>query len=211
MLFLRITRNCKDGKRQDVGFFVPLARWASSPHCRGMRPLEHSLLTARLRIEPVTPTLALAAEAGQRAFSQSIGAEAPADWCAGSLTLVARSHGWRVGEIAFPTRAVAIHREAGVVVGDVRFEPVQGGEGEIEIGYSIARSRRRQGYAVEATAAVIDWLFEAGGAETLIAGCDSGNLASVRTLRRLGFWLDRTPGKTFWWLRTRDIRSATSA
>lgn len=176
-----------------------------------MRPLEHALLTARLRIEPVTPALAHAAEAGQSAFSTTIGAEAPADWCAGSLTLVARSLGRRLGDAAFPTRAVAIHREEGVVVGDVRFEPTPRGEREVEIGYSIARSRRRQGYAVEATGAVIDWLFDAGGAETLIAGCDSGNVASVRTLRRLGFWLDTTPGKTFWWLLNENIRSATRA
>ena len=125
--------------------------------------------------------------------------------------LVARSLARRADATAFPTRAVAIHREDGVVVGDVRFEPTARGDGEIEIGYSIARSRRRQGYAVEATAAVIDWLFEAGGAETVIAGCDSSNVASVRTLRRLGFWLDATPGKTFWWLLTEHIRSATRA
>jgi ribosomal-protein-alanine N-acetyltransferase len=91
-------------------------------------------------------------------------------------------------------------------VGDVRFEPIPGPLGrlgsEFEIGYAVARSRRRQGYAVEAAGAVIDWLLAEGGAEAVWAGCDAANVASVRTLMRLGFLLDSTPGRTFWWVLT---------
>ena len=75
----------------------------------------------------------------------------------------------------------------------------------------VARSRRRQGYAVEAVNAVIDWLFEDAGAETILAGCDANNIASVRTLRRLGFWLDSNPGQTFWWVLAPDLRPAQRA
>ena len=160
-------------------------------------PLDHPLLTPRLRLEPVTSALAAAARAGQTAFADLIGAEAPADWCAASLSLVGRS-----SPRGAPRRAIAIHRLDGAVVGDVRFDPLPfrpgRSEGEFEIGYAVARSRRRQGYAVEAVGAVIDWLFE-GGAETIWAGCESSNVASVRTLMRLGFLLDSTPGRTFWW------------
>ena len=172
--------------------------------------LDHSLFTTRLRIEPVTPALAQAARAGQAAFADVLGADAPAEWWASSLQLLARSipETWTR---ATPTRAVAIHRAEGVVVGDVRFEPSLRAAGEFEIGYSIARSRRRQGYAVEAADAVIDWLFEDGGAESILAGCDSRNLASVRTLRRLGFWLDSNPAQTFWWVLTPDLRTSTRA
>jgi ribosomal-protein-alanine N-acetyltransferase len=91
------------------------------------------------------------------------------------------------------------------VIGDVRFEPSLRAAREFEIGYGVARSRRQQGYAVEAAGAVIDWLFDEG-AESVIAGCEAGNIASVRTLRRLGFWLDSTPGTTFWWLLRADLR-----
>lgn len=173
--------------------------------------LDRALLTPRLRLEPVTPALAAAARAGKAAFADVIGAEAPADWCAASLGLVARSvaHVW--GSAPAPTRAVAIHREDWTVIGDVRFEPSLRAPREFEIGYGVAKSRRRQGYAVEATSAVIDWLFDEGGAETVIAGCDSRNLASVRTLRRLGFWLDSTPRGAFWWHTNPELRSATRA
>lgn len=179
-----------------------------------MRPLRHPLFTARLRLEPVTPALAEAARAGGAAFAEQLGAEAPADWCAANLALVARAAHQAWGP-AIPIRAVAIHRAEGVVVGDVRFEPSAHAQaspfGEVEIGYSVARERRRQGYAAEAAGAVIDWLFAHGGAQTIIAGCDRRNLASVSTLRKLGFWLDTTPGTAFWWLLTPDLRLSAQA
>ena len=95
-----------------------------------------------------------------------------------------------------------------MVVGDIRFEPLPARPSlpasEFEIGYGVARDRRRQGYAVEAASAVVNWLFAHGGAETIWAGCNSENVASVRTLMRLGFLLDSTPGRTFWWVLTKN-------
>jgi [ribosomal protein S5]-alanine N-acetyltransferase len=173
-----------------------------------MRPLTHKLHTPRLTLEPVTPALALAAREGPAAFADVIGAHAPEDWCAGSLGLVARS------VAAAPTRAIAIHRIEGVVIGDVRFEAprrAQAELGDLEIGYAIAPTWRRQGYAVEASGAVIDWLLSEGGSRTLLAGCDKDNIASVRTLRRLGFWLDGTPGRNFWWRLNADLRLGANA
>jgi RimJ/RimL family protein N-acetyltransferase len=189
----------------------PDGRWpiAGPPRARNAQPmasLDRPLFTDRLRLEPVTVELAEAARAGGAAFAHVIGADAPADWCAASLGLVARSisHAW--GPEPAPTRAVAIHLDADVVIGDVRFEPSLRAPREFEIGYGVARSRRRQGYALEMAGAVIDWLFDEAAAETVIAGCDSRNIPSVRTLRRLGFWLDSTPGQTFWWMITAELR-----
>jgi [ribosomal protein S5]-alanine N-acetyltransferase len=173
--------------------------------------LDHPIYTPRLRLEPVTPALADAARAGQAAFADVIGAQAPTEWCAASLGLVARSinHAW--GPSPAPTRAIAILRGEEAVIGDVRFEPSLRAANEFELGYGVARSRRNQGYATEAAGAVIDWLFEEGGADSILAGCDRRNLASVRTLRRLGFWLDSNPGETFWWVLTPDLRVSPRA
>lgn len=170
-----------------------------------MVPLARPLLTPRLRIEPVTPRLAHAARQGGEAFARALGADAPADWCASSLGLVARA----ASVTAAPIRAVAVHKSDGAVVGDVRFEPC--GACRVEIGYSVAAHRRRQGFAVEATGAVIDWLFAEAGAETLVAGCDPRNLASINTLRRLGFRLDICAKNAFWWLLTEELRDAAKA
>jgi RimJ/RimL family protein N-acetyltransferase len=173
--------------------------------------LDHALYTERLRLEPVTPELAEAARAGQAAFADTIGAEAPTEWCAASLGLVARSFSQAWGPTPAPTRAIAIHAREGAIIGDVRFEPSLRAAREYEIGYGVARSRRRQGYATEAVSAVIDWLIFEAGAESIIAGCDHTNRASVRTLMRLGFWLDSNPGQTFWWVLTPDLHSAPYA
>ncbi len=174
-----------------------------------LRPLTHPLLTPRLRIEPVTPALASAARRGQRAFAEAIGAAAPIEWVASSLNQVACSAGPPA-----PTRAVAVDRRDDVVVGDVRFEAPRRDQFEladVEIGYSVAASRRRQGVAAEAAGAVIAWLFAEAGAETILAGCDKDNLASIRTLRRLGFWLDSNPGRVFWWVLERDAHLSRRA
>jgi len=173
--------------------------------------LDHPIYTQRLRLEPVTPELALAAREGQAVFADAIRAEAPTDWCAASLPLVARSVSQAWGPEPAPTRAIAILRGEDTVIGDVRFEPSLRAAREFEIGYSVARSRRRQGYAVEMTSAVIDWLFDDAGAESILAGCDNRNIASVNTLRRLGFWLDSNPDRTFWWVMTPDLRSSPRA
>ena len=78
--------------------------------------------------------------------------------------------------------------------------------GFIELGYSITSLYRRQGFASEAAGRLIDWAFEEGGVEQIIAGCDRRNRASVRTLRRLGFWLDGARGDDFWWAMSPDLR-----
>lgn len=172
-----------------------------------MRPLERPLMTPRLRLTPVTPELAAAARAGGQAFAETIGAEVPADWRNASLKLLARPP----GPTPSPIRAVIVHREDGVVIGDVRFEPVVLEPNLIELGYGIARARRRQGYAAEAAGAVLDWLFLDAGAKAAVAGCDRNNLASVRTLRKLGFWLDGSAGSAFWWTITPELRAAARA
>lgn len=173
-----------------------------------MHALNIPLLTPRLTLVPVTQRLAAAARESGEALSEALGAEVPSDWRAASLGLVGRSAqpSWNR---AAPIRAIAVHRTEGAVIGDVRFEPC--GPDEVEIGYGVAQSRRRQGYATEAAGAVIDWLFQEGGAAEIVGGCDRRNLPSVRTLRRLGFWLDGARGGAFWWLLTPELRKEATA
>jgi ribosomal-protein-alanine N-acetyltransferase len=80
-----------------------------------------------------------------------------------------------------------------------------------EIGYSVAPPWRRRGLATEGAGAVLDWLFEEAGARRALAGCDLGNRASVRTLRKLGFWLDGAAAGAFWWVITSELRRGARA
>ncbi|MEO0493983.1 MAG: GNAT family N-acetyltransferase [Actinomycetota bacterium] len=60
------------------------------------------------------------------------------------------------------------------------------GEGEIEIGYRLARRAWGHGYATAAAALARDLAFERHGAATLIAVIDPANEASVAVAARLG-------------------------
>jgi ribosomal-protein-alanine N-acetyltransferase len=60
-------------------------------------------------------------------------------------------------------------------------------DGVVEIGYSMIPDRRRRGYASEAAAALVDWARSQEDVETVVAACDRENVASIRTLERLGF------------------------
>ena len=170
-----------------------------------MTKLNRALYTPRLRLEPVTAELSAIAN-DVRALSRTLEAEIPTDWVRAGLPLVRQrlnpASAWR------PIRCVAVHRGDHVVVGDIRFERVRSGDDEdvYEIGYAIIPAYRRQGLAVEAAGRVIDWLFDEARAALVIAGCDRKNRGSVRTLRRLGFWLDGSRGSAFWWRMTAQLR-----
>lgn len=169
-----------------------------------MPPLVSPILTPRLRLEPITPALAAAARAGADALASALGASAVRDWAGASLALVGRSApDWS----AAPIRALVVRSADRSIIGDVRFEPSTRANC-LEIGYSIARSERRRGYAGEAAGAIVDWLLFEAGEKRLIAGCDRRNVGSVRVLRRLGFWLDGAERGAFWWLLTPELRAA---
>lgn len=162
--------------------------------------LSHTLRTARLRLEPVTGALTLAAGKGKAALEQALGAEVDAGWRGDHIF-----HRNRLAVDDRPRHALVIHEADRRLIGEVRFEALRHGEG-FEIGYAIVPAYRRQGYAVEATRAVIRAL-EDHGASHIIAGCDMKNVASVRTLRRLGFTLDGSIARAnaFWWVRRAPV------
>ncbi|MGE3866508.1 MAG: GNAT family N-acetyltransferase, partial [Hyphomonadaceae bacterium] len=97
------------------------------------------------------------------------------------------------------------------VIGDLRFSSAGRPRGAIELGYAITSLYRRQGYATEAAGGLLVWAFAHVAGLQVIAGCVRGNRASVRTLRRLGFWLDGAHVDAFWWLLTADLRAEARA
>jgi [ribosomal protein S5]-alanine N-acetyltransferase len=85
---------------------------------------------------------------------------------------------------------VIIESETATVVGDVGFRGPPGSDRTVEIGYSVVQDRRRRGYATEAAAALVDWVLSQPGVLAVVAGCNPGNVASIRTLEKLGFCRD---------------------
>jgi RimJ/RimL family protein N-acetyltransferase len=73
------------------------------------------------------------------------------------------------------------------VVGLIGFHRAPSEAGEVEIGYNVAPSRRRRGYATAAVAALIELAAADARIETIVAGTDPANVASQRALERNGF------------------------
>jgi RimJ/RimL family protein N-acetyltransferase len=162
------------------------------------------LATARLRLIPVTDDLVRAAGRGKAALERALGATIPDGW-RGDYVF---DRGRRAAVRDRPRHALVVRAADNVLIGEVRFEPLPQTvrfEEDWEIGYAIAPLYRRQGYAAEATAAVIAWLDDQG-IERIVAGCHMKNVASVRTLRKLGFTLDGSHARSsaFWWQRRRE-------
>ncbi len=59
--------------------------------------------------------------------------------------------------------------------------------GEVEIGYSVVASFRRQGYATEIVHALVDIAFSDPGVQRVVARTTQRNIASISTLKRAGF------------------------
>ena len=56
-----------------------------------------------------------------------------------------------------------------------------------DLGYIVCAHRQREGIAVECSEALLRHLFADGGARKAVAEVDIENVASIRTLERLGF------------------------
>jgi ribosomal-protein-alanine N-acetyltransferase len=65
------------------------------------------------------------------------------------------------------------------------------GQSEVEIGYRLARSTWRQGYATEAARAVRDFAFNDLQFSRLVALIDPGNIASIRVAKKLGMQYEK--------------------
>ena len=72
------------------------------------------------------------------------------------------------------------------MIGDLGFKGKPNRRGTVEIGYRVAPAYRRQGYASEATRALVDWALAQGGVERITAECNPDNVGSIRVLEKLG-------------------------
>jgi RimJ/RimL family protein N-acetyltransferase len=80
----------------------------------------------------------------------------------------------------------AVRRDDPLVVGRVGFHAAPDAEGTVEIGYAVRPDQRRQGYALEMTAGLLDWA-RAQGVRRCLGSVSPGNAASKAVLARLGF------------------------
>jgi len=157
-----------------------------------------SLQTDRLELRPLPPAVAAALPGDRSGAEVLLGATLPADWPQDDLLDVLPLQARSEGRAADCGIWVLIEQATQTVVGDAGFKGPPA-DGVVEIGYSVIPDRRRRGYASEAAGALVDWARSQDDVETVIAACDRENVASIRTLERLGFARSGMDGHEIRW------------
>ena len=80
-------------------------------------------------------------------------------------------------------------REGGRIVGDVGFAVADGEPNVIKVGYTISPQFQGRGYATEAIRALVNYSFEALGAEIVRAHASAENASSIRVAEKVGMRL----------------------
>jgi RimJ/RimL family protein N-acetyltransferase len=80
-------------------------------------------------------------------------------------------------------------RESGRLVGDVGLSAAEGEPGVIKVGYTISPDVQGRGYATEAVRALVEYAFDALGADVVRAYASEENEPSIRVAEKVGMRL----------------------
>ena len=152
------------------------------------------ILTPRLQLIAITLEMIRAGYAKSPAFAQLVNAELPADWPPGDwddhafeyvvdkMTRYPNSHGWGRYIALKPNgdgRRILIGTCGATLPIELNDDP--------EIGYGILPAYQRCGYATEAVAALIEWIFSHPHVRSVNAQTFPHLQASLRVMARNGF------------------------
>jgi RimJ/RimL family protein N-acetyltransferase len=159
---------------------------------------DYTILTPRLRLEAPSLDELYALLCGERAaLAARVGAIIPEDWpyhqLRESLPIIMAEMEREPGEARWLWLVIEpVNSGAARVIGDLGFHgPFQDGAAA-EIGYVLDEAARGRGYAAEAAAALIAWVFAHTGVSEVIAQIEPDNTASLRVAAKLGM-SERTP------------------
>lgn len=92
---------------------------------------------------------------------------------------------------------VTVTEADGTVVGDIAVRLSWDGR-VADVGYTFASEHWGKGYAAEAVAGVVRWLFEERAVERVAAGLNPENVASAMVLERTGFEFEGRKVQAYW-------------
>jgi RimJ/RimL family protein N-acetyltransferase len=141
------------------------------------------LATERLVLRPMTAEHVAAVTSGRRLSRWA--PDYPSDGDRRIAGLLERQGVPAGPDAVFGHRLVA-ELQTGQVVGGIGLKGPPT-DGQVELGYGIAESRRGRGYATEAVRAMADLAADLPGVRQVVAGVDPTNAASVRVLEKAGF------------------------
>ena len=80
-----------------------------------------------------------------------------------------------------------IEKEYNQIIGSAGYIGKPDNEGNIEIGFGIIPSKRGKGFCSESVKALLQWGLSHNDVKCIIARCDKSNIASRKTIQKLGF------------------------
>ncbi len=148
------------------------------------------LVTARLRLVPITLEAIEAVLDHDRARAEAIvGAAFPRAWPNDALIAQGFPFSREALRADPDTRlwgdSLVLLRDEPRVVGSVVFHG-HPGDGVAEVAYGSAETARRQGYAIEATTAAVEWALAQDGIQAVQATTFPWHLASLGVIKQLG-------------------------
>jgi ribosomal-protein-alanine N-acetyltransferase len=144
------------------------------------------LSTCRLELRPLPAAAAAALPVRRGEAATILGATLPPAWPQPDLLDVLPMQASASPELERFGVWLMIERESNTVVGDIGFMGLPHDEA-VEVGFSVIPDRRRRGYATESSRAIVDWALRQRGIRSVIARCETDNLASIGVLDRTGF------------------------
>lgn len=134
-------------------------------------------------------------------------------------TLLGYEESAKLNQPPYSDRAV-VRKQTGAVIGAIGlvpcidafgllpgFAPSKSGppsratSAEVGLFYAISLAHQRQGYAVEAAQALVDFAFRELGLGRLVAATEHDNAASIAVMRKLGMRIERNPFPEPPWLQ----------
>jgi RimJ/RimL family protein N-acetyltransferase len=162
----------------------------------------------RLDLIPLSPAfLELSLSGNSRGAEQLLGLSIPADWFQEQALMQLCLEQLQTQPLLQPwlLRAIGLRGQQ-VMVGHLGFHTQPDPDylrefapGAVEFGYSVYTPFRRQGYAREACAALMQWAFEQHRVKQFVVTIQPDNIASVRLaetfgFRRIGSHIDEVDG-----------------
>jgi ribosomal-protein-alanine N-acetyltransferase len=158
--------------------------------------MTESIISQRLELRPMTPAFLQASLDGDRyAAARHLGVNLPLDWPENRDLLSLRLQQLHTDPTLQPWLLRAMcHREKSEMVGHIGFHTSPGAEyldnwlpGAAEFGFTVFPTHRRQGYAKEATQAVMQWAHEMHGVSGFVLTISPDNIPSQSLATKLGF------------------------
>jgi len=156
------------------------------------------LNTQHLTLVALTPDLARAALEDRAHLGQMLGVHVPQTWPGADFArmLPRLAQGFEHASSGTEPTRLIVHERDRVLIGETGFHGPPDGSGTVEVGYSIIPAYRGQGFASEATRALIDRALSRPGIRRIVAECLDDNVASIKVLEKLGMRRTGSVGET---------------